>query len=211
MNLPWTDECMVTLSWILAFPSLMEGLWVISHILSWLNVLSCETPLGFEPTPLRFSWVSLPALNPPRHKNTQAARQTESDPVLTTLLPPLFLSGPWSALDPHKADSQLAISRLPSQLTPATRRCLIATRAVPPWLSLDYPTTQKFQAGIVQYNQFTVNTGMLWHHLSWETPLGFEPTPTHTTGGVADSLNWHLPEYNKLICVNEHWFSNDLW
>ena len=29
-------------------------------------------------------WVSHPALNPPRHKSTLAARQTESDPVPTT-------------------------------------------------------------------------------------------------------------------------------
>ena len=31
-------------------------------------------------------WVSRPALNPPRHKNTPAARQTESDPAPTTLV-----------------------------------------------------------------------------------------------------------------------------
>ena len=31
------------------------------------------------------AWVSHPALNPPRHKSTPAARQTESDPAPTTL------------------------------------------------------------------------------------------------------------------------------
>ena len=33
------------------------------------------------------AWVSRPALNPPRHKGTPAARQTESDPTPTTLFP----------------------------------------------------------------------------------------------------------------------------
>ena len=33
------------------------------------------------------AWVSHPALNPPRHKGTPAARQTESDPTPTTLFP----------------------------------------------------------------------------------------------------------------------------
>ena len=32
------------------------------------------------------AWVSRPALNPPRHKSTPAARQTESDPAPTTIL-----------------------------------------------------------------------------------------------------------------------------
>ena len=48
---------------------------------------------------------------------------------------------------------------------------------VPPWLCSGYPSIQKFQAGIVQYNQVTVSAGTFRHYLLCEPPLGFEPTP----------------------------------
>ena len=50
-------------------------------------------------------WVSRPpALNPPRRKSTLAVRQTESDPALTTLLPPFYFwvapCPPWTSTQP---------------------------------------------------------------------------------------------------------------
>ena len=112
-------------------------------------------------------WVSPPALNPPGHKSTPAARQTESDPDCAYhTTPPSHL---WVTPSPlwtwHSDNSWLANSWLPSQVTPATCSCLTATCAVLPWLSPGYPSTQKFQAGLVQYNQFAVSAGTFWHHL----------------------------------------------
>ena len=66
-------------------------------------------------------WVSHPALNLLCHKSTRVVRQTESDPAFTALHPPFYFFDPKSTLDLHTASSRLANSRIPSQLTPATR------------------------------------------------------------------------------------------
>ena len=59
-------------------------------------------------------WVSRPALNPLHHKSTPSVRQTESDLVHTTLLPPFYYwvapSLPWTRT---RRDTQLANSWLP--------------------------------------------------------------------------------------------------
>ena len=124
-------------------------------------------------------WVSRPALNPPRHKSTLAARQTESDPAPTTLFPLFYFwvvpvrlgPPPLPALTPDRSPPRPPILahldphtscwvRLDPQSWPA-----LAPDRCPPWptiltrLDLLWASTQKFQAGIVQYNQFAVDAG----------------------------------------------------
>ena len=95
-------------------------------------------------------WVSRPALNPLHHKSTPSARQTESDLVRTTLLPPFYYwvapSMPWTRTRP---DTQLANSWLPptADSQPLAADSQPCTHAVPHWLSPGYPSTQKFQPG----------------------------------------------------------------
>ena len=123
--------------------------------------------------------VSHPALNPPRHKSTLAARQTECHPAPTTLFP-LFISE-WSlsalALHhwpprPHDRSPPrpTILARLDPHISCLVRLCPQAWSALapnrgPPWstilarLVLLWASTQKFQAGIVQYYQFAVDAG----------------------------------------------------
>ena len=56
-------------------------------------------------------WVSCPALNPLHHKSSEADRVWPGAYHTTPSF--LFLSGPFSALDPHTADSRLANSWYP--------------------------------------------------------------------------------------------------
>ena len=67
---------------------------VVSTGTFWHHLL-CESSLGFELA--ANVWVSHPVLNPLCNKWTPAARQTESDPALTTLLPPFYF---WVAPSP---------------------------------------------------------------------------------------------------------------
>ena len=118
------------------------------------------------------AWVSRPALNPPRHKSTPAARQTESDPAPTTLFPlfnfwvvPVRLGPPpLPALTPDRSPPRPPILARLDPHTPHAWSALALNRG-PPWptilarLDLLWASTQKFQAGIVQYNQFAVDAG----------------------------------------------------
>ena len=64
-------------------PLEIQPYWDICH-----NLSSCRrSHAGIRTHVAAIVWVSRPALNPPRHKSTPAARQTESDPAPTTLFP----------------------------------------------------------------------------------------------------------------------------
>ena len=101
-------------------------------------------------------WVRRPVLKRLHHKSTVAARQTESDLALTTLLLPFYF---WVA------------PSLPWTHTQLTRGCHWWDPAmIHSWVS----PTWKLQIGIMQHNQFVVSTGTFWHHLLCESSLGFE-------------------------------------
>ena len=190
-------------SWLLVSPGLEQ--------------LSYEPPLVFEPTLLGFSES---AVQHSTHRATRVLRRRGRQSLTrrVPLLPPFYFwvapSPPWTRTQP---DTRLANSWLPfrSWLT-ATRSWLTAARALPPCVSPGYPSTQKFQTGIVQYNQFTVSPGTFCHHMSCEPPLGFEPTllgfsesavqhSTHRATRVLrrrgrQNLTRRVPHYHNKFC-----------
>ena len=140
-------------------------------------------------------WVSRPALNPPHHKSTPAARQTESDPAPTTLFP-LFISEwslsalalhrcpPWhpivARLDPRswpaltltpRAWSALALNRGPPWLPIVVR---LGPRFCPPWPAMGVHSEIPSRNNAVQ--SVRSRRRHFWHQMSQEPSLGFEPT-----------------------------------
>ena len=126
------------------------------------------------------AWVSRPALNPPRHKSTPAARQTESDPASTTLFPLFYFwvipvrlgPPPLPALTPDCSPPRPPILARLDPHTPCAWSALALNRG-PPWLPIVVHLGPRFwpaltcygrqlrnkKGGIVQYNQFAVDAG----------------------------------------------------
>ena len=102
-------------------------------------------------------------------------KQTESDPVRTTLLPPFyFWLAPQSALD--TAHSRLMASQLICPPPPFTQ--LTPSHSCGPTLTLPWVSVHSEIPGrnsVVQSVRSLCRD--FWHHLSHEPPLGFEPKP----------------------------------
>ena len=150
------------------------------HLRGAHSALLQELSLGFEPMSLRLS-----AHNPSRHKNTTAARQTESDLTPTTLPPLLFLIGlsalahgrclPWPPMIAGWPRSTPINARFDTHSTPSDWSKLVLYRG-PLWLPFmvhinprfwpaltcwAWASTLRCLAGMVLWNQLTVNTWLL--------------------------------------------------
>ena len=147
--------------------------------MSWVIYVSQEPSLGFEPTSLRFSES---AVQHSTHRATRVLRRRGRQ-SLTRRLPhysPFFISEwslsalalhrcpPWppivARLDPDLGPPWPSHPSCLVRLGPQSWSALTPDRG-PPWptilarLDLLWASTQKFQAGIVQYNQFAVDAG----------------------------------------------------
>ena len=111
------------------------------------------------------AWVSRPALNPPRHKSTPAARQTESDPAPTTLFPlfnfwvvPVCLGPPpLPALTPDRSPPRPPILAHLDPHTPRAWSALALNRG-PPWLPIVVRLGPRFWPALTCYGRPLINS-----------------------------------------------------